>query len=58
MSWDSSRYSRKQVINLIKNNIRDNDRIRILEGGIYENMPHRVDRVIKERDVMAIRIGD
>ncbi|NLD39150.1 MAG: hypothetical protein GX654_20005 [Desulfatiglans sp.] len=51
MSWDSSRFTRKEMINLIK----DTTSIMVLEGGVYENMVHRVDRVIKERDVIVAR---
>lgn len=51
MSWDSSRFSRMEMINLFK----DMGPISILEGEIYENMSHRVDRVIKERDVIVAR---
>ena len=49
MSWDSSRFSRKEMINLLKGV----SSIRILDGEIYEKIAHRVDRVIKERDVIA-----
>lgn len=51
MSWDSSRFSRKDMTNLIK----DISPITILDGDIYEKMAHRVDRVIKERDVIVAR---
>ena len=51
MSWDSSRFSRKEMINLLKVVYS----LRILEGKIYENMTHRVDRVIKKRDVIVAR---
>ena len=52
MSWDSSRFSRKEMINLI----RDVSFLKILDGDIYENMAHRVDRVIKERDVIVGKV--
>ena len=52
MSWDSSRFSRKDMINLI----RDVSLLKILDGDIYENMAHRVDRVIKERDVIVGKV--
>ena len=51
MSWDSSRFSRKDMINLMKGIYP----INILDGEIYEKMAHRVDRVIKERDVIVVR---
>ncbi|MBN2396486.1 MAG: hypothetical protein JXC36_08520 [Candidatus Atribacteria bacterium] len=51
MSWDSSRFPRKDMINLIK----DLSPLKILDDDIYENMAHRVDRVIKERDVIVAR---
>ncbi len=51
MSWDSSRFTRKEMIALIK----DTTSTMVLEGDRYENMAHRVDRVIKERDVIVIR---
>ena len=51
MSWDSSRFTRKHMTGLLKDTC-----ISILEGGIYENMAHRVDRVIKERDVIVARV--
>ena len=52
MSWDSSRFSRKEMINLI----RDVSSLKIFDGDIYENMAHRVDRVIKERDVIVGKV--
>ena len=54
MSWDSSHFSRKQLIDLLK----DNEKISILEGSVYENMSHRVDRVIKERDIIVARVEE
>ena len=54
MSWDSSRFKRRQMIYLL----RDKGKIRVLEGGKYENMVHRVDRVIKERDVIVAKIAE
>ncbi len=51
MSWDSTRFSRKEMINLLKGT----PSINILEGDIYGKMAHRVDRVIKERDVIVVR---
>ena len=51
MSWDSSRFSRKHMINLMGGIFP----INILDGDIYEKMAHRVDRVIKERDVIVAR---
>jgi hypothetical protein len=35
--------------------IKDTTSTMVLEGDRYENMAHRVDRVIKERDVIVIR---
>lgn len=52
MSWDSSRFSRKEMIRLLE----AVSSAKILKGEIYENMAHRVDRVIKERDVIAARV--
>ncbi len=52
MSWDSSRFSRKEMINIIK----DVSSLKILGGDTYENMVHRVDRVIKERDVIVGKV--
>jgi hypothetical protein len=51
MSWDSSRFSRKDMINLIKGIFP----VSILDSDIYGKMAHRVDRVIKERDVIVAR---
>lgn len=51
MSWDSSRFTRKEMINLIKGI----SPVNILDGDIYKKMSHRVDRVIKERDVIVVR---
>jgi hypothetical protein len=51
ISWDSSRFSRKEMINLIKGI----SPVNILDGDIYEKMAHRVDRVIKERDVIVAK---
>jgi hypothetical protein len=51
MSWDSTRFSRKEMITLLEGT----PSINILEGDIYEKMAHRVDRVIKERDVIVMR---
>jgi tRNA G10 N-methylase Trm11 len=49
MSWESSRFPRKKMKELMKKT----GSIRVFEGNIYENMSHRVDRVIKERDVIV-----
>ena len=40
------------MINLMK----DISPINILDGEIYENMAHRVDRVINERDVIVGKV--
>ena len=52
MSWESTRFSRKKMIDLIKKTCS----IKVLEDDIYKNMSHRVDRVIKERDVVVARV--
>ncbi|MFC1839147.1 hypothetical protein ACFL1N_06195 [Thermodesulfobacteriota bacterium] len=52
MSWESSRFPRKNMVELIKKICS----IKVLEGNVYEKMSHRVDRVIKERDVIVARV--
>jgi tRNA G10 N-methylase Trm11 len=54
MAWDSSRFTRKEMINLIKGI----SPVNILDGDLYKKMSHRVDRVIKERDVIVARKED
>jgi tRNA G10 N-methylase Trm11 len=51
MTWDSSRFSRKDMIYLMMSI----SPINILVGNAYEKMAHRVDRVIKVRDVIVAR---
>lgn len=52
MSWESSRFPRKNMKELMENACS----IRILDDAIYGNMSHRVDRVIKERDVIVAKV--
>lgn len=51
MSWDSTRFSRKEMIKLVG----DNAPVTVLEGETYDEMAHRVDRVIKKRDIIVAR---
>ncbi len=50
-SWDSTRFTREKMVDLVKNV----SPFQVLEGGLYDNMGHRVDRVIKNRDVIVAR---
>jgi hypothetical protein len=52
MSWESSRFPRKEMIGIMEKT----ESIRVLKGHIYEDMSHRVDRVIKKRDVIVARV--
>ncbi len=51
MSWDSSRFSRLEMKGLLEAACE----INILDDQPYEMMTHRVDRVIRERDVIVIK---
>lgn len=52
MSWESSRFPRKNMIDLMEKT----GSIRVLRGSVYEDTSHRVDRVIKKRDVIVARV--
>jgi hypothetical protein len=51
MSWDSTRFSRDEMIALAG----DASAMRALTDSPYDQMQHRVDRVIKQRDVVVLR---
>lgn len=51
MSWDSTRFSRDEMIALAG----AVSAMRILTEPPYDQMQHRVDRVIKQRDVLCLR---
>lgn len=52
ISWESSRFRRNDMMALI-NKIPS---IKVFQGNVYDNMSHRVDRVIKERDIIVARV--
>jgi hypothetical protein len=50
-SWDSTRFSREAMITLVDSV----SALTILNDPPYNNLVHRVDRVIKQRDVLVAR---
>jgi len=54
MSWDSTRFSREDMIALAGKM----PAMRVLNDPPYDQMQHRVDRVIKQRDVVCLRKGE
>jgi hypothetical protein len=49
MSWDSTRFPREDMIALVHSA----SNLRVLNDPPYDQMAHRVDRVIKQRDVVV-----
>ena len=54
MSWDSTRFSRDEMIEMASSA----SALRVLADPPYDQMQHRVDRVIKQRDVVCMRKGE
>jgi hypothetical protein len=54
MSWDSTRFSREEMIEMAG----EASAMRALTDPPYNQMQHRVDRVIKQRDVLVLRKAD
>ncbi len=51
LAWESARLPRETMVTLIE----ESADLTVLRGGPYEALAHRVDRVIKERDVIVAR---
>lgn len=51
LAWESSRLPRKEMAALIEKT----EKLTVLRGGPYEALAHRVDRVIKQRDVVVAK---
>ena len=51
LAWESTRQPRKDMIAMIENG----GKLQVLCGGPYETLAHRVDRVIKKRDVIIAK---
>ena len=52
-SWESTRFPRSQMIELVESA----SRLRVLNAPPYDQLAHRVDRVIKNRDVIVALAG-
>ena len=50
-SWDATRFPRRQMVDLVEEIARPN----VLDDHPYTAMAHRVDRVIKTRDILVMR---
>ena len=53
-AWDSTRFSRHDMIEVVKSV----SGLKVLNNAPYDQLAHRVDRVIKERDVIVARHAD
>ncbi len=51
MAWESSRYARAEMIELVE----QLSPLAVLDGPPYDALAHRVDRVIKQRDLLIAR---
>ncbi|OPY98812.1 hypothetical protein A5906_30010 [Bradyrhizobium sacchari] len=51
-SWDSTRFTREEMVAFV----RDTAPFDVMETPPYDSLAHRVDRVIKRRDVIVARI--
>jgi len=49
--WDATRFSRENMVDLVE----DTCDLRVLDTPPYNQLAHRVDRVIKQRDVIVAR---
>jgi len=52
MSWDSTRFSRSEMIELVESEAP----LTVLNHPPYDSLSHRVDRVIKERDILVATV--
>jgi hypothetical protein len=50
-AWDATRFSRPEMVALVGSA----GPWQVLTGGVYEGLAHRVDRVIKVRDVLVAK---
>jgi tRNA G10 N-methylase Trm11 len=50
-SWDATRFPRPEMIRLVESV----SPLRVLDEPPYDRLAHRVDRVIKQRDVLVAR---
>jgi hypothetical protein len=53
LAWESSRFPREEMINLVESA----SPLKVLNDAPYDQLAHRVDRVIKARDVLVARAG-
>ena len=51
MAWDATRFSREEMVNLVS----AETSLAGFERSPYDALAHRVDRVIKERDVVVVK---
>ncbi len=53
-SWDATRFPREQMVE----NVERIERLQILDSGVYTELGHPVDRVIKRREVLVAKVGE
>lgn len=51
-SWDSTRFTREEMVSFVQ----DSAPFDVVQDRPYDRLAHRVDRVIKQRDVLVARI--
>jgi hypothetical protein len=52
-SWDATRFPRQQMVDVVEKV----GQLQILDSGVYTELGHPVDRVIKRRDVLVARVS-
>ena len=54
LAWESKRFSRSEMITLVEST----SPLCVLNHAPYDALAHRVDRVIKQRDVLVARLAE
>jgi hypothetical protein len=52
-SWDSTRFPRSTMIELVESS----SRLHVLNDSPYDHLAHRVERAIKQRDIIVAHAG-
>jgi hypothetical protein len=53
-AWDATHFSREQMVALVE----EAAPLTVLSESPYDQLGHRVDRVIKQREVIVARLND